>query len=106
MQGAEGISAPVSVTFLNAMRLDHPVFIVTISAFFAVMAAIQFPALWSLGLLDDKRLLQSLFAAGLLFAGMPVGERLARRISPRAFDRAMLILLAAIALRLIRVAAA
>ena len=105
MQGAGGISAPVSVTFLNAMRLDRPVFIVTISAFFAVMAAIQFPALWSLGLLDDTRLLQSLIAAGLLFAGMPVGERLARRLSARAFDRAMLVLLAAIALRLIWVAA-
>ena len=32
MQGAGGISAPISITFLNAMRLDRGAFIATISA--------------------------------------------------------------------------
>ena len=101
MQGAGGISAPVSVTFLNALRLERPVFIATISVFFAVMSLVQIPTLWSLGLLGPERLLQSLVAFGVLFAGMPVGEWLARRITPATFDRLMLALLAVIALRLL-----
>ena len=101
MQGAGGISAPVSVTFLNALRLERPVFIATISAFFAVMAFLQVPTLWYLGLLGPLEFVQSLVATAVLFAGLPAGEWLARRFSERTFDRAMLILLAVIAVRLI-----
>ena len=101
LQGAGGISAPVSVTFLNALRLERPVFIVTISVFFAVMGAVQVPALWMLGLLGPERMLQSLIAFAILFAGMPLGEWLARRVSPAMFDRTMLALLAIISVRLI-----
>lgn len=101
MQGAGGISAPVSVTFLNALRLDRAVFITTISVFFAMMSVVQIPALWALGLLGPERLFQGLLAFGLLFAGMPVGERLARHMSASAFDRVMLALLAVISLRLV-----
>ncbi|MGB3245752.1 MAG: sulfite exporter TauE/SafE family protein [Sulfitobacter sp.] len=101
MQGAGGISAPISVTFLNALRLERAVFIATISAFFAMMSLVQIPALWSLGLLGPERLGQSLIAVMLLFAGMPMGEALAKRLSAQTFDRMMLALLTVISLRLI-----
>src|SRR3546814_7645556 len=39
LQGAAGISAPISITFLNAMRIDRAAFIATISVFFVAMSA-------------------------------------------------------------------
>ncbi|MCG6903509.1 MAG: sulfite exporter TauE/SafE family protein [Rhodobacter sp.] len=101
MQGAGGISAPVSVTFLNAMRLERAEFIATISIFFATMAVVQIPALWTLGILTPDRAILSLAAGIPLFGGMPVGAWLARRIAREKFDRIILWLLALIALRLL-----
>ncbi len=101
MQGAGGISAPVSVTFLNAMRLERAEFIATISVFFVAMAVVQIPALWSLGILTPERIGLSFLAAVPLFGAMPLGAWLARHISREKFDRIILWLLAAIALRLL-----
>ncbi len=101
LQGATGVSAPVSVTFLNAMGLARPVFIATISVFFAAMAAAQIPALCWLGLMDGPRLLWGMAAMLPLLAGMPLGAWLAARLSRATFDRIILGLLAVIALRLI-----
>lgn len=101
MQGAGGISAPVSITFLNAMRLERAQFIATIAVFFAAMSAVQIPALASLGVLTPERTILSLVACVPLFGAMPLGAWLARRISRAMFDRIILILLAVIALRLI-----
>ena len=40
MQGAGGISAPVSLTFLDSMRLERGAFISTVSVFFAAMGLV------------------------------------------------------------------
>ena len=48
LQGASGISAPVSLSFLNAMRLERPTFIATVSVFFLMMTVTQIPALMAL----------------------------------------------------------
>jgi uncharacterized membrane protein YfcA len=100
MQGAGGISAPVSVTYLNAMRLDRNEFIATITVFFTAMSALQVPALIALGVLTWQTTGFALVAAVPLFAAMPVGAWAARRLSKDAFDRMILILLAVIAVRL------
>lgn len=104
LQGAGGISAPISVSLLNAMRLERPVFIATISAFFAAMSAAQLPTLLVYGLMTPT--LMGLSAAALipLFAGLPVGVWLARHMSARAFDRLVLGLLCILAVRLVYVA--
>lgn len=101
MQGAGGISAPVSVTFLNAMRLERGQFIATISVFFCAMSLVQIPALVGLGILTPQ--IAALSAAALipLLGGMPIGAWLARRISKEAFDKLILALLGVIALKLI-----
>lgn len=104
LQGAGGISAPISVSLLNAMRLERPVFIATISAFFAAMSAAQLPALFAYGLMTPTLLVLSAVALLPLFAGMPVGAWLARHMSARTFDRLVLGLLCVLALRLIYVA--
>lgn len=101
LQGAAGISAPVSVTFLNAMRLERSEFIATISVFFAAMSLVQIPALWSLGILTPERVGFSLFAMVPLFGAMPLGAWAARRIDRTTFDRIILVVLGVIALRLL-----
>lgn len=100
LQGAAGISAPISVSFLNAMRLDRSAFIATISAFFVVMSAVQIIALFAYGLLTPGRLVLGAAALVPVLAFMPVGAWLARHMSARAFDRLTLLLLAAMAARL------
>jgi uncharacterized membrane protein YfcA len=100
MQGAGGISAPVSVTYLNAMRLGRNEFIATITVFFTMMSVLQVPALIALGVLTWETAGFAAIAALPLFAAMPVGAWAARRLSKETFDRMILILLAVIAVRL------
>ncbi|MEM1430194.1 MAG: sulfite exporter TauE/SafE family protein [Pseudomonadota bacterium] len=100
MQGAGGISAPVSVTYLNAMRLDRSEFIATISIFFFMMSVLQIPSLAALGVLTWDRAGLAFLAAIPLFAAMPLGERAARHVSKETFDKMILVLLAVVALRL------
>lgn len=101
LQGAAGISAPVSMTFLHALHLPRRRFIFTISALFSGMAVVQIPTLISLGILDQQRFLISILACVPLFLGMPIGAWLARHIRPALFDRLIMLLLFVIALRLI-----
>jgi uncharacterized membrane protein YfcA len=101
LQGATGISAPASITFLNAMRLPRLTFIATISIFFVAMTAMQIPALWSVGLLTPERLVMGGAALGVVLLSMPVGSWLGKRASPVLFDRLMLGVLAVIAAKIL-----
>lgn len=101
LQGAVGVSAPVSISFLNATRMDRAAFIATIAVFFAAMAIVQIPLLVAWDVLTPARSLVSALAIFPLMAGMPVGAFLARRMSKQFFDRLILVLLAAIAIRLV-----
>jgi uncharacterized protein len=101
LQGATGISAPASITFLNAMKLPRETFIGTISIFFVAMTAMQIPALWSVGLLSAEKLAMGFGALGLVFLSMPLGNWLGKRASPKVFDFIMLGTLGAIALKII-----
>ena len=100
MQGAGGISAPISVTFLNAMRMERREFIGTISAFFFAMSLLQIPTLIAFGVLNQEMAWLAVLAAVPLFGAMPVGEWVARRVSKATFDKLVLALLAVVALRL------
>jgi len=101
LQGAAGVSAPISMTFLNSMNMERPQFIATISIFFAAMAVAQIPVLFWLGILTPDWFGLSFLATIPLFATMPIGRWLGRRMSREAFDKIILILLAIIAARLI-----
>lgn len=100
MQGSSGVSAPVSVTFLNAMRLERTAFMATISVFFAAMSTVQIPMLAGFGIMTGHLFLLSVAALAPIFMGMWVGAWLARRISREAFDRMILGLLAVLAAKL------
>ncbi len=101
LQGATGISAPVSVTFLSAMQLPRPQFIISVSSLFIGFFAVQAPTLAISGILTWERLLLSALAVLPIGAAMPVGAWLARTLNPQTFDRLVLTFLAAMAAKLI-----
>ncbi|WP_439122314.1 sulfite exporter TauE/SafE family protein [Marivita sp.] len=101
MQGAGGLSAPVSITFLNALNLPRKEFIATIAIFFLAMSVTQVPALAALGILTWDILVLAVFALIPMFLGIPIGSWAARFLSKQAFDRLILSLLAVIAVKLI-----
>lgn len=106
MQGAAGMSGPVSITFLNALGLERRVFIGTIALFFVAMSLAQVPTLFALGIMTGERFVIS--CGALLVTGlfMPVGSFLARHVSKESFDRMLLVLLAVIAAKILYDAAA
>ena len=99
--GSTGLSAPVSLTFLNALRLERPAFIVTVSCLFLAMGLVQFPMLVAAGVLSPGRLVLSTLAILPVFAGIPVGAWLVRYVSRETFDRIILALLALLAVRIV-----
>lgn len=101
LQGSTGLSAPASITFYNALRLDRLGFIAAISVYFSMTTLPQIAALWYLDLLTWGNLALSFAAFLFVLLFMPVGAMLARRLSREAFDKATLILLALIALKLV-----
>lgn len=101
LQGSTGISAPVSITFVSAMRLPRQSFMAVMSIYFLSLASAQIPFMLWLDLMDGQLAFLGTAAVLPMIAGMPVGAWLARHISASLFDRIILILLACIALRLV-----
>jgi uncharacterized membrane protein YfcA len=101
LQGAAGLSAPVSITFLNALRMRREAFVAAISAFFATFTAVQIVAVAANGLIRPGDLLFSAFALLPVSLAMPAGAALARRVSAQALDRVILGILGIIAARLL-----
>ena len=99
LQGALGISAPVAVTFLSAVKLPRPTFIFTVSVYFATMCMTQFSVQLHQGLLTWN--IAALGAAALvpMLVGMPAGEWIGKRMGPVMFDRIILIMLTCLALK-------
>jgi uncharacterized membrane protein YfcA len=100
LQGAAGVSAPVSVTFVNGMRLSRPQFVLTVSVFFLAFVMTQIPTLTLAGVLTWQRALYSVIALVPVAVGMALGGWLGKRLSAKTFDRLILVLLAVIALKL------
>jgi uncharacterized membrane protein YfcA len=101
LQGAAGLSAPVSITFLNAMQMGRERFIAAISGLFATFTAIQIVAISLSGLIMPGDLWYSLFALLPVSLAMPAGAWLAKRISAAALDRVILAILCLLAAKLV-----
>jgi len=99
--GATGLSAPVTLSFLNAMKLDRQQFIATVTVFFTMTGVVQIPLLFWYGIMDWQRFAISAGALIPIFAFMPLGNWLARHLSRELFDRIILAVLTVIALRLL-----
>lgn len=101
LQGAAGISAPVSVTYLHAIHMPRERFIPTISAMFAAMSIVQLPSLAGMGVMTWQVFAISIVACLPLFMGMPIGAALVRRVGAKLFDRLIMAMLLVIAMMLI-----
>ena len=101
LQGAAGLSAPISLTFLNSMKLERNQFIPTISVYFGVMSLFQMPALYFYKFLNIETLIISCLSTIILMLFMPLGSWIAKSISKETFDKLILIVLSFIALRII-----
>jgi uncharacterized membrane protein YfcA len=101
LQGATGVSGPIGMTYIHAMALDRDAMVFAVSAMFFVLAAVQLPSLWVAGVLQPEWMLQGVFALMPVFLLMPVGQWVGTRLSRRAFDRMILVFLAAIGLKMV-----
>lgn len=100
-QGATGLSAPISISFLSALRLEREDFIATISLFFIALGIGQLPAQLGLGIMTPTRLTYSALALIPLMGFMPIGAWLGRRIPRVVFEKIILGVLGILAVRLI-----
>ena len=100
LQGALGISAPVTLTFLNAVKFERIEFIIIVSVFFMTMALTQLPTLLYLGLMQTEHLVLGFLAMIPLLGFMPFGAFILRRATPDLFDKVILIVLVGVAVRL------
>ncbi|QDZ11688.1 sulfite exporter TauE/SafE family protein [Devosia ginsengisoli] len=101
VQGSAGISAPVSLSFLNAMGLDRQSFMNTTSMLFVTFASVQLPALAFTGVLTPLGFLLSCVALLPMLMGMSFGTFIARKISREVFDRLVMLLLAGLAAKML-----
>jgi uncharacterized membrane protein YfcA len=101
MQGAAGVSAPITVTFIHALHMPRAEQVAALSCIFLVPTLFQFPALWIAGVLTPMRLLQSAVALIPVVVLMPIGARFGRLLSREAFDRIILAILGFIACELL-----
>jgi uncharacterized membrane protein YfcA len=101
LQASGGISAPVSLTFLNAMQPERGTFISTISSFFIAIALVQIPLLTIYGFLTLQLFALSIASLVVIVAFMPVGNYLVRFVPKQVFDRIILGLLALLSLKML-----
>jgi len=101
LQGSAGLSAPISITFLNSMKLERNQFIPTISVYFGIMSVFQMPTLYYYNFLNLETIIVSCVCTIVLMAFMPFGSWIAKSVSKESFDKITLILLGLIALRII-----
>jgi len=102
LQGALGLSAPISITFIHSIKLGRETFILTMSVYFAVMSLIQVPMQLYLNLTSVKLALLSIFALVPIIVGMPIGDWIGRRMNADAFDKTILIVLIILAIKMFR----
>ena len=101
LQGSAGLSAPISITFLNSMKLERNQFIPTISVYFGIISIFQMPTLYYYDFLNIEIIIVSIMSTIVLMCFMPLGSWIAKSISKETFDKVTLILLGFIALRII-----
>lgn len=101
LQGALGLSSPLSITFMHSIKLERETFIYSISVFFAVLSLMQLPVQLWFGLSTVKLALLSTLALIPMLIGLYVGDYFGKRMKPALFDATILCLLVIVALKLI-----
>ncbi|HVL70875.1 MAG TPA: sulfite exporter TauE/SafE family protein [Beijerinckiaceae bacterium] len=100
LQASTGISAPVSITFIHALRLARPAFVFAVAAMFLGFAVAQVVALAVAGIMTWTRFLEGLIALVPIALAMPLGAWAASFLSRETFDRLILGILGVMSLKL------
>ncbi len=101
MQGATGLSTPITIPFIHAHHLGREPLVFALSIMFLTFAIVQLIAMWTAQLVDVSHLLEGVVALVPVLVFMPVGNWIGRIMSQRVFNIAVLCLLAAVAANLI-----
>jgi uncharacterized membrane protein YfcA len=101
LQGAAGISTPVSVTFIHSQRLPREAHLFAVSAMFTILSATQILALTAVGVMTWRLIALSIAALVPIMAGVWLGQYLGSRVSKKTFERLTLAAIALIAVGLL-----
>jgi len=101
LQASTGISAPVIVPYVDALKLRPEAYVFAVCTCFGTFAAAHFCLVTIAGVYDRELLLQSLLAIVPAIVFIPIGVRARRLISPATFERIIRVLLALMACRLV-----
>lgn len=101
LQGATGLSGPVSVPFIHAAVRGRAAFVFCSSALFLCLAAAQAVSLTHVGVLDMRLALFGALATVPVIIATWIGAALARHLPVTFFERTIQILLFLMGLRLI-----
>ncbi len=101
LQATTGISAPTSITFMHALGLTPQGFVFAVSAMFLLFSTAQLAALAVAGIMTGDRFRDGWIALVPVVIMMPVGARASSLLGRQTFDRIILGLLAALAIKLL-----
>lgn len=101
LAGATGIAAPVIATYIHALEMARSAFIFAVTLPFWTLGVVQLVSYASLGAYDMDRVAAGLVAAVPTLAVLPVATRLGEKMSHGTFQVAVLVVLAASAIRLV-----
>lgn len=101
LQGTTGMSGPIISTYLHGFRLDKAVYVVSITTIFQIFALAQAATFGAVGLYTAERLTLSLISLIPVMLVLPLGTRVADRLSRRTFDVVVIFVLLASATKLV-----
>lgn len=93
VQGTSGISAPVIAPYYHAIGLTQRTYVCAISATFLMISVVQVISLTRLGLYTPERVFEGVIALAPVVIFLPLGMRMAKRISRAIFDRLLISIL-------------
>lgn len=101
VHGATGVSGPLVTTYVGAAKAPRTPHVFLVSSVFHVVSTVQLTTMISLGLFDRDRTLGAFLALIPALLMTPIGIRIGRRVRPETFQRLLLMMLAAVGLRLV-----
>lgn len=101
MQGAAGVSTPLSVPFILAQKLGRGPYLLATQAMFVTLGATQILALSAVGIMTVDLAAASLVAILPMLAGLWVGNSIGDHVSRATFERLTLVVISLIAVSLV-----
>lgn len=97
MQGAAGVSTPLSVTFTLAQKLARGPYLLATQSMFVTLGVTQILALSAVGIMTFDLASASILAVFPMLAGLAIGHYIGDHISKAVFERLTLVVLTLIA---------